>query len=77
MTMMTGLSPSDMGWRINTRASLQGSRHEDSGWIDQDSWNPSDGYIHQPGSWLRFGLGVLMVFLACLAFAVGLVEVMA
>lgn len=26
-----------MTWRINTRASLQGSRHEDSGWIDQDS----------------------------------------
>lgn len=40
-------------------------------------WKPSDGYIQQPGSWLRFSLGVLMVFLACVAFAFGLVEVMA
>lgn len=34
-----------MGWRINTRAEAGDSRHFDSGWIDQDSYKPSDHYI--------------------------------
>lgn len=28
-------------------------------------------------TWLQFALGVLMVFLACMAFAFGIVELMA
>jgi hypothetical protein len=54
------------GWRTNTLAEKPGHRHEHT----QAAWKPSDGYIQQPGSWRRFSLGVLMVFLACLAFAV-------
>ena len=48
-----------MTWRINTRATLQGSRHEDSGWIDQDSWKPSDGYEEPADGWGVFAFYVL------------------
>jgi hypothetical protein len=41
-------------WRINTRADAQDSRHFDSGWIDQDSWKPSDGYIEGESDWRPF-----------------------
>ena len=58
-----------MTWRINTRASLQGSRHEDSGWIDQDSYKPSDGYIPTR----RDGWTFAQVF--CATVALGLLAV--
>lgn len=62
-----------MTWRINTRASLQGSRHEDSGWIDQDSYKPSHGYIpNRRDGWTFAQLFCAVVALGAAAVVIAL-----
>ena len=57
-----------MTWRINTRAEAGDSRHFDSGWIDQDSYKPSDGYIPtKRDRWTFAQLVCAVAALGCLA----------